>query len=109
MKSEKVKNHRWINLNKREAEKSEILAKDRRKKHQTWERNPKKENKEIKEYKRDPDWLVFTWRHSGHVGALKQKNFNDFFCSGHQHGRFVFCLLRLSGAGENQELKKGGH
>ena len=27
-------------------------------------------------------------------------NFDDFFCSGHQHGHFVFCLLCLSGMGE---------
>ena len=27
--------------------------------------------------------------------AFKQQNFDDFFCLGHQNGRFVICLWRL--------------
>ena len=27
--------------------------------------------------------------------TLEQKNFDDCFCLGHPHGRFVFCLWRL--------------
>ena len=33
-----------------------------------------------------------------------QKNFDYFFCSGHQHGRYVYCLLCLLGLCENQEF-----
>ena len=31
----------------------------------------------------------------------QQKNFYDFFCLGHQHGRYVYCLLCLLGLCEN--------
>ena len=32
-----------------------------------------------------------------------QKNFDYFFCLGHQHGRCVYCILCLLGSRENQE------
>ena len=31
----------------------------------------------------------------------EQKNFNDFFCLGHQHGRYAYCLLCLLGLCDN--------
>ena len=45
---------------------------------------------------------VFIYLHSNHVGALEQKNFDDFFCLGNHYGHFVFCLWR-----ENQDT--AGH
>ena len=35
----------------------------------------------------------------------EQKNFDYFFCSRHQHGRYVYCLLCLFILCENQEYK----
>ena len=34
----------------------------------------------------------------------KQKNFGIFFCLGHQHGRYAYCLLCLLGVCENALL-----
>ena len=34
---------------------------------------------------------------------LEQKNFDDLFCLGPQHGRSIFCFSRLLGVSENQE------
>ena len=35
---------------------------------------------------------------------FEQKNFDDLFCLGPQHGRCIFCFSGLLGVTENQEL-----
>ena len=53
----------------------------------------------LKNCRFSPDFM-----HGCHVGVLLTKKVDYFFCLGHQHGRYVYCLLCLLGLCENQEF-----